>query len=104
MKDIILFDFDWTLVILDVNWDRLLKRLRTLFHNYGSDIGSKNIIYNTFLLSKQLEKAADNRAVLKNAYRIIKKEELLGAEKAKIINNSKNLIKNLKQKFVTMSK
>lgn len=100
MDKAILFDFDWTLVVLGVNWSRLTKRLNSFFKKYGVHFEGGGVIRPSYELARELGKRGyDVDGILDIVDGIIREEEVIGAKRVKIIRGSKRLIEKLKKEF-----
>jgi HAD superfamily hydrolase (TIGR01549 family) len=100
MDKAVLFDFDWTLAIMGVDWVRLSKRMRLFFKKYGVDFKGNESIKGSYGLARELgKKGYDVEKILSCAHRIIKEEELVGARKTKRVRGSKKLIERLRTRF-----
>jgi beta-phosphoglucomutase-like phosphatase (HAD superfamily) len=92
----IIFDFDGTLVHLDVNWRLMRERLGELFQQYG-------LVLDTSSVLGSIQKAFDTlsqdpkRKGLANKFRyqaeeIITKEEITGLEKAILLPGAREIL------------
>ncbi len=97
MKPLIIFDMDWTLVRLVMDWDVVVEELSELFRGYGVLLDIKgNIVAEVFSKSSNMK---EGKKVLKQAYSIIDKYEAFGAKNAVVLGNSISILKGLEKDY-----
>ncbi len=97
MKPLIIFDMDWTLVRLVMDWDAVVEELSELFRGYEVLLDIKgNIVAEVFSKSSNMK---EGKKVLKQAYSIIDKYEAFGAKNAVVLGNSLSILKELEKDY-----
>jgi len=98
----VIFDFDGTLAILPINYDRMRKRLKALFSQFGIETDFRPLIdsISTALLKLQREGVASIDGIEKNAYAIIDYEELEAVKEAELAQGAGDIFHSLKERNI----
>ncbi len=92
----ILFDFDGTLVSLDVDWKSVRQRLSTLFEQFKVDFNTSSVLgsirqaYDSLIQDPEGKKSADK--FICQAYEVITREELAGLDKATLNPGAREIL------------
>jgi HAD superfamily hydrolase (TIGR01549 family) len=97
--DAIIFDLDWTILYLKVDWVRTRKRLSELFSKHKLKLGQKlGLTAAAFLAAKKIP---ENVRILnqKKVEKILCEEEMVGAKMATLRDGSNVILKKLKKRY-----
>lgn len=97
-KGLIIFDLDWTLLYLRVNWPRMREKISRVLKQFDKKIKGKYVMIGTFGALKELNRR-DKKIASKEIIKIMEYEERLGAEKAVARENSPSLLIQLRKSY-----
>ncbi len=92
----VLFDFDGTLAFLPTNYDRMRKRLRSLFSGYGIDSDFQPLMDSIKYALCELQKGdwpwLDVAQIKQRAMGIVEDEEIKAVANAQLVNHAKETL------------
>ncbi len=99
--DTVIFDFDGTLALLNIDFDRMRRSIHALLSSYGIDY---KILRHTFILeiideAEALLQKSDgekSESFITNAYRIIEEIEMEAARQGELFSGTKDLLTRLR--------
>lgn len=98
----VIFDFDGTLAILPINYDRMRKRLKALFSQFGIETDFHPLLDSISRARIKLQRKGVTSidGIEKKAYAIIDEEELEAVKVAKPAPGTKDILHSLKERNI----
>jgi len=100
----IIFDFDGTLVHLDVDWESVRGALRTLFNQFGVNFDSSSVLGS---ISKAYDALIQDRRLanrfLYQAREILVQAELVGMDKATLLPGARGILEWLAESGIPVA-
>ena len=103
---VIIFDFDGTLIRLNLNGDRIREKLTSYFQKFGLDLYIRPIYPRIFEALKKLGKTRTDEEVKKirqEAYALMEKEELKSLENAELVSGAKEVLDQIKKENIKIA-
>lgn len=101
----IILDFDGTIIKLGVNWRRVRRKLKDLFLSYGLEWHSLGVLLDEIrksyqLLKRRYQESKKAEIFFRQAFNIIREEEIGAIKRAKLLPGTTVLLKCLEEKNI----